>query len=106
MFVDMKQKEIQMRKRLIIDGHIHCGPRKFDMKVTELWNPIEHVKKDLEEIGVKGAVLLPFAEDIYRKPYASRETAKMPRKITILSIPSILSGPILSYRIIWLNSRA
>lgn len=63
-------------KRLIIDGHIHCGPRKFDIKGTELWNPIEHVKKDLEEIGAKGAVLLPFAEDIYRKPYASMETAK------------------------------
>ena len=63
-----------MSERLIIDGHIHCGPRKFmgvggfgiDTARTdrELWNPDERVKKDLEEIGVKGFVMLPFAEDI------------------------------------------
>ena len=68
-----------MKRRFIIDGHVHCGPRKFKglrMTDRELSYPFEPLKKDLEEIGVNGAVLLPFPEDIYRKPYASKETAK------------------------------
>jgi len=65
-----------MSERLIIDGHIHCGPRKFQINGMDLSNPIDYLVKNLEEINVRGAVLIPFAEDIYRKPYASRETAK------------------------------
>ena len=68
-----------MKKRFIIDGHVHCGPRVFKgLRLTdkELSNPFDRLKKNLEEIGVAGAVLLPFPEDIYRKPYATKETAK------------------------------
>jgi predicted TIM-barrel fold metal-dependent hydrolase len=68
------------RKRLIIDGHLHCGPRKFQSGLglpgKEFGYQFERLKKDLEEIGVSGAVLLPFPDDIYRKPSASKESAK------------------------------
>jgi len=73
-----------MGESVIIDGHIHCGPRAIQgvgslgerERRNGLSNPIERLKKDLEEIGVKGAVIMPFPEDIYRKPYATPESAK------------------------------
>jgi predicted TIM-barrel fold metal-dependent hydrolase len=75
-----------MQKKVIVDAHIHCGPRNFQgiggfgtvttAKGKELWNTIEHVKKHLEEAGVRGAVLLPFPEDIQREPYASEQSAR------------------------------
>ena len=66
-----------MGEKLIIDGHIHCGPRKFQMNGEELWNPIERVNKELGGIGVTGAVLLPFSEDIYRTPYATEKSGQV-----------------------------
>jgi predicted TIM-barrel fold metal-dependent hydrolase len=66
-----------MGEKLIIDGHIHCSPTKIEINGEELWNPIERVKKELGEIGVGGAVLLPFAEDIYRTPYATEESPQI-----------------------------
>ena len=73
-----------MGEKLIIDGHMHCGPRKivgvggFNIDAERidrgLWNPFERVKKNLAEIDVKGAVLFPFAEDIYREPIATKES--------------------------------
>ncbi|HUV60513.1 MAG TPA: amidohydrolase family protein [Desulfatiglandales bacterium] len=75
-----------MGERIIIDGHIHCGPRKFQgtggftsdarRNDKEVWNPIERVKKGLEEASVKGSVLIPFPEDIYRGPDGTPESAK------------------------------
>jgi predicted TIM-barrel fold metal-dependent hydrolase len=75
-----------MDERLIIDGHVHCGPRTFQGSGAfnieagrtdkEVGNPFERLKKNLEDIGVRGAVLLPFPEDIYREPYATPESAK------------------------------
>ena len=68
-----------MKEKLILDGHVHIGPRKFEglrLAKIELWHPFEKLKKNLDEIGVKGAVLMPYPEDIYRVPYATRETAK------------------------------
>ena len=73
-----------MGESVIIDGHIHCGPRAIQgvgslgerEQRNELSNPIERLKKDLAEIGVKGAVIMPFPEDIYRKPYATPESTK------------------------------
>ncbi len=68
-----------MKKEFIIDGHVHCGPRIYKgLRLTdnELSNTFDRLKKNLDEIGVAGAVLLPFPEDIYRKPYATPETAK------------------------------
>ena len=66
-----------MGKRIIIDGHIHCGPRRIYREGRfELWHPIERVKEDLAEAGAQGAVLFPLCEDISRKAYATAETAK------------------------------
>jgi len=70
--------------RIIIDGHVHCGPRTIQgvgalgqrERLSELSNPIERLKKDLEEIDVKGAVIMPFPEDIYRKPFATPESVQ------------------------------
>ena len=74
-----------MEGRFIIDGHVHCGPRTFQGSGAfniqaggtdkEVGNPFERLKKNLEDIGVSGAVLLPFPEDIYRKPYATPESS-------------------------------
>ena len=68
-----------MKDRLIIDSHVHIGPRKFEglrLAKIELWHPFERLKKNLDEIGAQGAVLLPYPEDIYRVPYATKETAQ------------------------------
>jgi predicted TIM-barrel fold metal-dependent hydrolase len=65
-----------MKDRLIIDGHIHCSPKKFKFAGNHYSNPIDRVKADLEDIGITGAVLMPFPEDIYRAPYATEDSAK------------------------------
>jgi len=76
-----------MKKKVIIDAHIHCGPRSFQgiggfgtvttSKGKEIRNPLERVKEILAKAGVNGAVLIPFPEDIQREPYASAESARI-----------------------------
>jgi predicted TIM-barrel fold metal-dependent hydrolase len=70
----------------VIDGHVHCGPRKFnatggfgyDSRSAEnqVSNTFIELKSSLAEAGVNGAVLLPFPEDIQRPGYSSPESAQ------------------------------
>lgn len=74
-----------MTGKLIIDGHVHCGPRTIQgmgsfgarERRNELSNPIERLKRGLQHVDVRGAVIIPFPEDIYRAPFATAGSRKI-----------------------------